>query len=437
MNTTGDHTGSAALSSDEASDFVRSRISAKMAAYDDYAFTDRQARAMNIFFDLAQEFDNVMQIHILSVMVLDMLFGYEAGLYLRDDSGHLLPAASGFDIGNPEIGEVRNELWSAGGFCFAPVHGKSDGQTEHGGEELLGLLILKERQCFPEHEQLFLQKYANRLGFCLHNKLMAAHNAGHLLFLRKLSKDIGHNIINPNMRLKRQLNIFQAHLSRLDDRLETLSGKSGEGIFQEIRALCKTMGEQFAAITAGFNNSSLFMESLMRQSHFELGRFVLRISRLDVGQTIVVPQFERYRYLFDERGVDTDGGRPVLPDDPCFAEVDHGLISQVLANLLSNAAKYSVPAPDDGRRRVRCSLERAGDKVKVVVFSSGPHIPPEEAARLFDDDFRASNAAGRYGTGHGLFFVREIMETHKGAAGYEPAPGGNNFYFMLPLARQE
>ncbi|MDR1685384.1 MAG: HAMP domain-containing histidine kinase [Desulfovibrio sp.] len=436
MNTADCRTSYAALSQGAAIDVVRARIGAKIDAYRNYAFTDRQARAMNIFFDLAQEFEEIRQVHILAVLVLDMLFDYEAWLYVRDEDDRLTPVTPGLDAGVPAVGDVPDALWRAGSFCFIPVHGKSAGRTAHTGDELLGLLVLRERTIIPEHTQLFLQKYANRLGYCLHNKLMAAHNIGHLRFLRKLSKDIGHNIITPNMRLKRHLNLFQTNLERLDERLEALSGAGSAAAFQDITSLRRVMDEQFSAITAGFNNSALFMESLMRQSHFELGHFVLRVARVDMGKTIVTPQFERYRYLFEERGVEMEGGRAVLPVDPCFVEADYGLISQVLANLLSNAAKYSSPAPGSDRRLVHCSLVKDGDNAKVIVFSSGPHIAPEEAARLFDDDYRASNASESYGTGHGLFFVRDIMEHHKGTAGYEPAPGGNNFYFTLPLAPQ-
>jgi signal transduction histidine kinase len=434
MNTADGRTGSTALSQGADVDIVRARIGAKIEAYRNYAFTDRQARAMNIFFDLAQEFEEIRQVHILAVLVLDMLFDYEAGLYIRDENDKLTSVTPGFDVEVPAIGDVRDTLWRAGGFCFIPVHGKSAGRTAHAGDELSGLLVLRERTIIPAHTQLFLQKYANRLGYCLHNKRIAVNNIGHLRFLRKLSKDIGHNIITPNMRLKRRLNLFQANLERLDERLGALAGDTAA--FQDILSLRKVMDEQFSAITAGFNNSALFMESLMRQSHFELGHFVLRVVCVDMGKTIVAPQFERYRYLFEERGVEMVDGQAVLPDAPCFVEADYGLISQVLANLLSNAAKYATPAPGDDRRLVRCSLVKDGGNAKVIVFSSGPHIVPEEAARLFDDEYRASNASESYGTGHGLFFVRDIMKHHKGTAGYERVPGGNIFYFTLPLAPQ-
>jgi len=37
------------------------------------------------------------------------------------------------------------------------------------------------------------------------------------------------------------------------------------------------------------------------------------------------------------------------------------------------------------------------------------------------------------GTGHGLSFIRHVIEMHGGRVGYEPTAGGNNFYFILPL----
>jgi signal transduction histidine kinase len=37
------------------------------------------------------------------------------------------------------------------------------------------------------------------------------------------------------------------------------------------------------------------------------------------------------------------------------------------------------------------------------------------------------------GTGHGLSFIRLVVEMHGGQVGYEPTPEGNNFFFILPI----
>jgi signal transduction histidine kinase len=73
------------------------------------------------------------------------------------------------------------------------------------------------------------------------------------------------------------------------------------------------------------------------------------------------------------------------------------------------------------------------DGIKFNMFTTGPHIPPEDRGHVFDEGYRGSNIDGEVGTGRGLYFVRNVIETHGGEVGYEPTPGGNNFYFILPL----
>jgi len=73
------------------------------------------------------------------------------------------------------------------------------------------------------------------------------------------------------------------------------------------------------------------------------------------------------------------------------------------------------------------------DGIKFNMFTTGPHIPPEDRTHIFEEGYRGSNIDGEVGTGRGLYFVRNVIETHGGEVGYEPTPGGNNFYFILPL----
>jgi len=72
------------------------------------------------------------------------------------------------------------------------------------------------------------------------------------------------------------------------------------------------------------------------------------------------------------------------------------------------------------------------DGVKYNVFSTGPHIREEDRRNLFKEEFRASNALDKPGTGHGLSFIRNAVEIHGGIAGYEATKYGNNFYFIIP-----
>jgi signal transduction histidine kinase len=116
-------------------------------------------------------------------------------------------------------------------------------------------------------------------------------------------------------------------------------------------------------------------------------------------------------------------------------------LSQVYANLFSNALKYTqeVIIFDEKKKYIAYGHEFIKDYFgpgkngsKFNVFSSGPHIPGEEREKIFDEKFRGSNALNRRGTGHGLAFIRNVVDLHGGVTGYEPTEYGNNFYFILP-----
>lgn len=426
---------------DSVIDEVRSRIHYKMRDYDSYRFSGPQSCAINIFFDLAQEFDDLEHIQLLCVFILHMFFGYDAELYLRredDELGLVTPAISSDSAGVPLF---RGDIWQDSVRCYIPVRGKcapvvTEDRRIIAGEDLMGVLVIYTARVFAEHDLLFLEKYANRVGFSLHNRILALRNERHVLFLRKIAHDIGHNIITPNMRLKLLLHQFSSQIATLGILTEQ---PPDEAHLHDLRVLQKKMEEHAKAITDNFTNSALFLESLLRQSHFDLGHYVLRLERLDLVNRVVTPQFERYRSHFDER--ELFAAAPDFPEGPCMVQADLGLLSQVLANFLSNATKYTRALPG-GRAEVRCSVTRdenafgrGGAGYRVSVFSSGPAVNKEEREHLFNDNYRASNSSGQFGTGHGLFFVREIIAEHRGIVGYETAPGGNVFYFTLPEAQ--
>jgi signal transduction histidine kinase len=400
--------------------------------------------AINTFFDLAQELNNLEQTYLLSVLILNIFFQYKAELYMKDEEGNLVMLTPPIEQHRAEDKpEIPPRIWTDGTHCHIPLYGKNAFaliRNEHFpiSETPIGMLVLYVNRMLKNHELLFLEKYATRVGFCLESKIMALRNERHVLFLRKLAHDIGHNVITPGMRLKLTLNHLENKIAAFGKLLQNAPDTLAHN---DIRELHQKMVDQTKMVMDTFKNSTLFLESLLRQSHFDLGHYVLRSSRFDICKLVVSPQFDRYRSIFDEKNLHVDENQPFCPPDPCLVEADHGLISQVLANLLSNAAKYSTPTAPDQPSEIRCDTELAlgafegnGQGVKVSVFSSGPHIPPAEAERLFDDNYRASNSADQYGTGHGLFFVREIIGEHKGVSGYTPTKGGNTFFFILPSA---
>ena len=113
---------------------------------------------------------------------------------------------------------------------------------------------------------------------------------------------------------------------------------------------------------------------------------------------------------------------------------DSARLERVLANLLTNAIKYSEPGSEIV---VRVALdERAAESwATLSVRDRGIGIPSEDLPRLFEPFYRASNAVGRKpGTGLGLAGARHIVEQHGGRIEVESAEGvGSTFTVRLPV----
>jgi signal transduction histidine kinase len=113
------------------------------------------------------------------------------------------------------------------------------------------------------------------------------------------------------------------------------------------------------------------------------------------------------------------------------ALVDRIRFTQILANLLDNAAKYS----DEGRP-IRVSVGPADGGVAVRVEDEGWGIPAEELPRLFDRFYQAKRArAKKVGLGLGLYIVKGLIEAHGGQISVESTVGrGSAFTVWLPAA---
>ncbi len=136
--------------------------------------------------------------------------------------------------------------------------------------------------------------------------------------------------------------------------------------------------------------------------------------------------------LFRGRGAVVDLRLPpALP----MLHGDADRLTQVLLNLLTNAAKF-VP---QGRGRVVVELRAGARGAVVTVADNGPGVPPEQRQLVFEKFRQGGDALNRpQGTGLGLPISRRIVEHHGGTMWLESAPGqGATFGFELPWHMEE
>jgi signal transduction histidine kinase len=121
-----------------------------------------------------------------------------------------------------------------------------------------------------------------------------------------------------------------------------------------------------------------------------------------------------------------------LSDDVPLVRADPDRLTQVMVNLLSNAAKF-VPAEVG---RVEVVLRRDDDGLVVEVRDNGPGVPPADRAKVFEKFRQVGDGPSMpAGTGLGLPISRQIVDHFGGSIWLESNPGGGAcFAFRLPFA---
>jgi signal transduction histidine kinase len=140
---------------------------------------------------------------------------------------------------------------------------------------------------------------------------------------------------------------------------------------------------------------------------------------------------DRHRPTLDERRIRLT---TTVADGTPLINGDADRLEQALQNVAANAIRHT---PEGGA--VALHAETAGDRVRITVIDTGPGIPPEHLAHVFDRFYMVdgSRGSGRAlaGSGLGLSIVRAIVERHGGEVTASNAPGGGAvFEMLLPAA---
>jgi PAS domain S-box-containing protein len=166
------------------------------------------------------------------------------------------------------------------------------------------------------------------------------------------------------------------------------------------------------------------VEDLLTVSRMDRGHFDVRPEPVDAGA--VVAQARRDLAAASKRDVRVDAA----PGTAALA--DPARLRQVIANLLSNADKYTEPALP-----VDVTAASSGGEVRITVSDRGPGVPPPLREAVFEPFRRLGSPLTREtrGTGLGLHIARSLVLAMHGRIWVEDTPGGGaTFVVVVPAA---
>ncbi len=201
-----------------------------------------------------------------------------------------------------------------------------------------------------------------------------------------------------------------------------------QGFSEMIRDADDLAKEDIKAFAADINKDAQRLNRMINDmldlDRIEAGRLTLRLESVDIN-AVLQDAVERARASSDRHTIEVrlDPSQPVT-------ECDADRVAQIVANLLTNAVKYS---PDGGE--ILVSSVAGEGFVEVSVRDHGVGIAREFAKRLFSRYERYEKTSGKIiGTGLGLAIARQIVEMHGGRIWVDTTVGsGSDFRFTLPM----
>ncbi len=176
---------------------------------------------------------------------------------------------------------------------------------------------------------------------------------------------------------------------------------------------------------AGKNSKRLadLINDLLDVQKIEAGEMNYHFASVNV-RSLVLESIEANQSFADQLGI---GMVTSFPEVDAFVEGDASRLMQVMANLLSNALKFSHPGGD-----VEISVQRLGGKVRIAVRDSGVGIAAGSRDLVFGKFTQVDSSDQRRvgGTGLGMHITKQIVEKHNGHIDFSSELGHGTTFFV-------
>lgn len=188
--------------------------------------------------------------------------------------------------------------------------------------------------------------------------------------------------------------------------------------------LSKTDRKDFEMIQRNSQRLLSLVDQLLDLSKLEAGKYQLRVAKSNLGN-LIDALGESFQFTAKQQDIaykiDVEGLQE--------AWFDKDVIEKIMANLLSNAMKYT-----DKGGKVLLKAKRENDKAVILVENSASSINPETLEKLFDRFYQAN--AHAEGVGIGLSLVKELVGVNHGSIKADQTSEGTlQFEIVLPIAK--
>ena len=182
----------------------------------------------------------------------------------------------------------------------------------------------------------------------------------------------------------------------------------------------------FDVIDGQLEQISRILEDLLDVSRITRGKLELRINKIDLVP-VVHSALQTSRPVIESNGHELTVD---LPDAPIWVDGDAARLSQVVANLLNNAAKYT-----DAGGRIGLAVRSSDAGAEIHVTDNGHGISAQMLPRIFDM-FTQGEAKAPSGLGVGLALAKSLVELHGGTLEAKSAGlrQGSEFTIRLPTS---
>jgi PAS domain S-box-containing protein len=258
---------------------------------------------------------------------------------------------------------------------------------------------------FDEDDQLTLEMLAERIANALEVTRLAHETHDAVRARENLLAVVSHDLRTPLSAIK-----LSAHAM-----------VSGDQVGPERRRSRR----QVDIILRSTERMGRLIEDLVQAASIESGKFAVQVTSIEV-RPLIEEAIQILDPIASASSVHLDYA---VGDDVPPIEADRQRVMQVLSNVVGNATKF---VGEGGSIHVHVSLR--GSAVVFAIADTGPGIPDEELARIFER-YERGRAGGRHGVGLGLYIAKGIVEAHRGRMWVESHVGvGTTFYFSIPIA---